>query len=132
MSSQPKNNNIIMNPVLTYSIIFDFTVPNWYSTGVHTIEARYSGSFDADHAPSSDSCQIQLIINGNIIEITSNATEMNREDGTLQLDASILGDDPTGQTITLQASQNNGSIQMILEETILNSSQYSYTFHTDN
>jgi hypothetical protein len=120
--------DIEMSPVLTYSINFDFTVPGWYSTGFHIIEAEYSGSYDADHAPSSDTCQVQFVINGNIIEFTSNATEVNREDGVIELDASILGDDPTGQTIVLQASQDNGSIQMTLDETTLSSSQYSYTF----
>ena len=56
-----QRHDIILTMAATYSTSMDLTIPSWYVNGSHTIEARYTGSYDIYHAPSSDSCIIQAI-----------------------------------------------------------------------
>ncbi|MCP8322787.1 MAG: Ig-like domain repeat protein [Candidatus Methylarchaceae archaeon HK02M2] len=119
----------------TYTTTLTLTIPAWYANGTHTIESRYTGSYDADHAPSLGSCTIEVINNETSpppevfsIVMTGNATVIEIGTDTLQIDATIEGDDPVGKTLRLTSYQNNGSIQHLLDELTVISRDYTYLF----
>ncbi len=111
---------------VTYTATFMQVIPTWYSSGIHSFEVRYTGSSEADHAPSSGSCVIQVFVNGYSLSLNANATTINREDDSLLLSAYIEGDDPSGHQITLKSIQNDTQAQ--LDETNVTSRDYSYVF----
>lgn len=119
----------------TYITTLTLTIPTWYADGIHSIESRYTGSFDADHAPSLGSCTIE-VINDQIppppevftIIMTGNATVIEFGNDILQIDATIEGDDPVGKTLRLTSYQDSGSIQHLLDEITVISRDYTYLF----
>ncbi len=121
--------DIIPQATVTYVTSFTFNIPTWYSSGIHLIEARYTGSLEADHAPSNGICNLQILINGYSLSLSANTTVLNREEGNLLLNAFIDGDDPTAHQLTLKTIQN--STQVLLDDTTVTSRDYSFLFMPD-
>ncbi|MFX1513528.1 MAG: hypothetical protein ACFFCQ_13165, partial [Promethearchaeota archaeon] len=118
--------NIISQAAVTYTTDFTVTIPQWYSSGLHLFEARYTGSFEADHTPSMGTCSLQVLVNGYSLSLSTNATTINREDSNLLLSAYIAGDDPLNHLLILKTIQN--STQIVLAETNVTSRDYTYVF----
>jgi hypothetical protein len=118
-----------------YVASMSFTIPSWYVKGDHIIESRYTGSIDSGHAASVDFCVINMIENDIppppevfTISMMGNTTVIDYEDGVLQIDATIDGNDPTGKILRLHSYQDDRSIQHLLEELTVTSRDYSYIF----
>ncbi len=119
----------------SYVASMSFTIPSWYVKGNHSIESRYTGSSDSGHAASIGSCVINMIKNDTppppevfTISMIGNTTIIDYEDGILQIDATINGDDPTGKILRLHSYQDDRSIQHLLEELTVISRDYNYIF----
>jgi hypothetical protein len=123
----------------TYTTTLTLTIPSWYTNGTHTIETRYSGSYNVDHATSSDSSVIDIINNNTApieenftISMSGNTTTINRGLDTLHITATIDGDNPAGKIIQLYSYQDNGSISLLVDEDTMISRDYSYIFDPDS
>jgi hypothetical protein len=134
-----QRHDIILTMATTYSTSMALTIPSWYVNGSHTIEARYTGSYDIYHAPSSASCIIQAITQTTppptenyTILMTSNTTNINRAHGSAEINATIEGDDPTGKILRLQSYQNDSSIQRLLDEITVVSPNYTFIFEAND
>ncbi|MFX0206519.1 MAG: Ig-like domain-containing protein, partial [Candidatus Hodarchaeota archaeon] len=121
--------DIVTQAAVTYITDFTLNIPSWYSSGIHMIEARYTGSLEVDHAPSTGSCSLQILINGYSLSLRANTTIFDREDSNLLLDAYIQGDDPTTHLLTLEAIQN--TTHTLLDELTVTSRDYSFLFIPD-
>ncbi len=118
--------DVVAQAAVTYTMTFTQVIPSWYSSGIHSFEAHYTGSAEADHAPSTGVCTLQILVNGYSLSLNANNTTINREDSSLLLSASIDGDDPTDHLLTLRAIQN--TTQILLDETNVTSRDYLYEF----
>ncbi|MHA2093920.1 MAG: hypothetical protein ACW98F_04755, partial [Candidatus Hodarchaeales archaeon] len=122
----------------TYTTNLVQIIPALFLNGSHTFEIRYSGSYDVDHAASSDSVNIEIINNYTepieetfSLSMTSNTTLINRGEDTMGINATIGGDDPTGKNIQLYSYQDNGSIISLLDEMTVMTATYTYEYTPD-
>jgi hypothetical protein len=122
----------------TYTTTLTLNIPSWYANGTHTIESRYSGSYNVDHDASSDSCVLDIINNNTevlpenyTISMTGNTTTINRGEDTIEINATFDGDDPTDMVAQLYAYQDNGAISFLLDEDTVISRDYTYIFAPD-
>ncbi|UCE13421.1 MAG: hypothetical protein JSV04_14710 [Candidatus Heimdallarchaeota archaeon] len=81
----------------TLSYSFDYQIPIFSSVGINVYFAEYTGSSQSQTQPCNSSLQnVTIMSTGYWITQSSNQNVLQREESTLELNTTILGDNPIG------------------------------------
>ncbi|MFX1283121.1 MAG: hypothetical protein ACFFB5_05675 [Promethearchaeota archaeon] len=127
-----KNNNLSGSPMihtygplpldpsalLTYS--FDYQIPIFSPVGINAFFVEYTGSSQSQTKPCTSSHHnITVLSTGFWLDQSIDQVDLQREESTLELNTTILGDNPIGLELKMYSSLNDQ--KFIIDDRILES-----------
>ncbi len=109
------------------TIEFDYRIPLFSSVGLVQFFANYTGSSQSQTTPcSSNQVNVTILSSGYSLHQTINATTLNRVEESVLINTTVLGDNPSGLTISIFYEINLQPI--VLVEKILSIRNFQFFF----
>ncbi len=115
--------------VLTYS--FDYQIPIFTTIGINAFLAEYTGSSQSQTKPCTSSPHnITVLSTGYWLEQALDQSDLLRAESTLELNSTVLGDNPIGLELKTYYSHNDQEV--IINDQILESRNFKAYFSPNN